>query len=225
MMWNLGGDSMKNLDLILNTLNSAYPDALCTLEYSEPWQLLLSTILSAQCTDARVNIVAKELYGRFPTIEAIAGASIEALETILRPCGFYHNKALHLKGCCVSLLTDFHSVVPDSMKALLTLPGVGRKTANLILGEVYGKPTVITDTHCIRLSNRLGFTKSKEPEQVEKDLLRKIPAPLRVSTCHCMVAHGRAICKAQRPLCDSCMLIQLCPSAPKETKTMNKREE
>lgn len=201
---------------VINELQKLYPDAECSLKYEHAYQLLFSTRLAAQCTDARVNIVAKELYTKFPTLEAFANCDIKELEAVVHPCGLYRTKARDLKACAKVLLERFDGVVPDNMDDLLTLPGIGRKTASLILGDVYRKPAVVTDTHCIRLSNRIGFANSKVPFQVEKALAKIIPPAEQALLCHRFVYHGRAVCTARSPKCSECTLAPYCKSAVKE---------
>ena len=200
---------------VIGILKALYPEADCTLDYDSPWRLLFNTRLSAQCTDARVNLVAGPLYEALPDLEAFASAPIELLEELIRPCGFYHTKAANLKSCAKILLEKHNGVVPDTLEALLELPGIGRKTASLILGEVYGKPALVTDTHCIRLSNRLGFAASKEPYTVELALEKIIPAPERLAFCHRLVHHGRTVCAARKPRCGECALAEYCPAGGK----------
>lgn len=195
---------------IIEGLRSLYPDAQCSLRYKEAYQLLFSTRLAAQCTDARVNIVAKELYTKFPTLEAFANCSLPDLEEVVHPCGLYRTKARDLKACAEALLTRFDGMVPDNMNDLLTLPGVGRKTANLVLGDVYGKPAVVTDTHCIRLSNRLGIASGKDPKKVEFQLAKIIPPEEQCILCHRFVFHGRAVCTARKPACENCTIAPFC---------------
>lgn len=161
--------------LAVSELEKLYPDAVCTLDYEKPYELLFATRLAAQCTDARVNIVTKTLFKKYPSLEAFAEADLAELEQDVKPCGFYRNKAKSLKEMAGQLINDFGGVVPDTMEDLLSLSGVGRKTANLIMGDVYGKPAMVTDTHCIRITGRLGLTKNKEPGKVEKDLVKLIP--------------------------------------------------
>jgi len=201
------------LHFIIEALKKEYPDAVCSLEYEKPHELLFSTRLSAQCTDARVNIVAKDLYARYQTLEDFAGADLEELERYVRPCGFYHTKAKDIIACAQMLLDKFGGVIPDEIDVLTTLPGVGRKTANLIVGDLYGKPAIVADTHCIRLSNRLGLADSKDPAKVEAQLKAIIPAEESSDWCHRLVLHGRAVCQARKPMCDQCSLRPVCPSA------------
>lgn len=196
---------------LIDTLKHLYPDPACTLEYRHDYELLFNTRLAAQCTDKRVNLSAGPLYRRYPTLEAIAGAELSEMEEMVRPCGFYRHKARDLVLGAQKLINDFGGKVPDSMEALLTIPGVGRKTANLILGELFGKPAVVADTHCIRLSNRLGLCNTKDPAKVEKVLEKLIPPEEQLYFCHRLVAHGRAVCTARAPRCDLCGLRSLCP--------------
>ncbi|MBR5478826.1 MAG: endonuclease III [Clostridia bacterium] len=198
---------------VISELAKLYPDAECSLKYEHAYQLLFSTRLAAQCTDARVNIVAKELYTKFPTLEAFAECDIEDLEAVVHPCGLYRTKARDLKACAKVLIERFDGIVPDTMEELLTLPGIGRKTASLILGDVYGKPAVVTDTHCIRLSNRIGFANSKVPVQVERELTKIIPPEEQALLCHRFVYHGRAVCTARNPKCNECTLATYCKSS------------
>ncbi len=201
---------MEYIDEIIRLLEEEYPAALCSLEYEVDWQLLFSVRLSAQCTDERVNMVTPALFARFPTLEAFAQAKVEEVEEFIHSCGFYHGKARDLIGSARMLLRDHGGVVPDSMEELLKLPGVGRKTANLILGDVYHKPAVVTDTHCIRLSRRMGLTTEKEPVKVERDLRAILPPEKSSDFCHRMVLHGRKYCTARKPDCEACPLTGIC---------------
>lgn len=194
----------------ISELKKIYPEAVCSLNYSKPYELLIATRLSAQCTDARVNIVTKELFKNYPTLQSFADADLEELESYVRPCGFYRTKAKSIKEMAVSIISDFGGEVPDTMEKLTSLSGVGRKTANLILGDVYGKPAIVTDTHCIRITGRLGFTDNTEPRKVEKDLREIIPPEEGSDFCHRLVNFGREICKARNPMCDICTLKNIC---------------
>ena len=206
---------------ICDALDVLYPDALCSLQYEKPYELMIATRLSAQCTDARVNIVTKDLFQQYPTLDAFADADLAELEIAVHPCGFYRAKAKSIKEMCQRVRDVYGGVVPDNMDDLLTLPGIGRKTANLLLGDVYGKPAVVTDTHCIRISGRLGLTKRHAPEQVEDDL-RKILPPDRASRyCHQMVLFGRDTCTARNPKCAACPLKAYCVD-PNFTKIAKK---
>jgi len=196
--------------LAVAELEKLYPAAECTLDYGEPYELLIATRLAAQCTDARVNIVTKELFAKYPTLEAFANADLAELEQDVKPCGFYRTKAKSIIEMSQSLISDFGGVVPDTMEELLSLSGVGRKTANLILGDVYGKPAVVTDTHCIRITGRLGLTKNTEPHKVEDDLRKLLPPDKSNDFCHRVVEFGRDICKARSPKCGECPLNTFC---------------
>lgn len=195
---------------LLDGLARLYPDAGCSLDYREPWQLLFSTRLAAQCTDKRVNVVAEKLYARYPTIQALADADIGELSEIVRPCGLFNTKARDLKAGAQRLTEVYDGRVPDSMEELLTIPGIGRKTANLVLSDVYGKPAVVTDTHCIRLSNRFGLCDTKDPVKVEKRLKELIPPAEQAVYCHRCVYFGREVCTARAPSCGSCALSGYC---------------
>lgn len=192
-------------------LKERYPDAICSLVYEKPYELMIATRLSAQCTDARVNIVTKELFVKFPTLESFADADLAALEEVIRPCGFFKTKAKSIKEAAQRLLTVYGGVIPDTMEELLTLPGIGRKTANLLLGDVYGKPAVVADTHFIRITGRLGLTKNKEPAKVEADLRKLLPPEESSDFCHRVVLFGRDICSARKPRCQDCPMQGFCP--------------
>ena len=195
---------------IVELLEQEYPEALCSLEYEKDYELLFATRLAAQCTDERVNKVTPTLYSRYPSLEALAEAKLEDVEEIIRSCGFFHTKARDIIAASQMLLVDFGGVVPDNMEDLLKLPGVGRKTANIILGDVYHKPAVVTDTHCIRLANRMGLAVGKEPYKVEMQLAELIPPEKQSDFCHRLVLHGRAVCSARKPTCDICVLHDVC---------------
>ncbi|MBR2329414.1 MAG: endonuclease III [Clostridia bacterium] len=202
---------MKDTALkIVELLEQEYPDALCSLEYEKDYELLFATRLAAQCTDERVNKVTPTLYSRYPSLEALAEARVEDVEDIIRSCGFFHTKARDIIAASQMLLVDFGGVVPDNMDDLLKLPGVGRKTANIILGDIYHKPAVVTDTHCIRLANRMGLAVGKEPYKVEMQLAELIPPEKQSDFCHRLVLHGRAVCSARKPTCDICVLHDVC---------------
>ncbi len=191
-------------------LEKLYPDAECTLDYDEPYQLMFAARLAAQCTDARVNVVTKTLFVKYPTLQSFADADLEELEQDVKPCGFYHTKAKSIKEMANQLINDFGGNVPDTMEKLLTLSGIGRKTANLMLGDVFGKPAVVTDTHCIRITGRLGLTKNKEPAKVEKDLLKILNPETSSDFCHRIVEFGRDICRARSPKCTQCPMNSFC---------------
>lgn len=205
---------MKNpveVNAIIAELERLYPDALCSLEYKKDYELLFAVRLSAQCTDARVNQVTPALFARFPTLESFAQADEEEVGQYVHSCGFWRAKAHDLVASAQMLLRDFGGKVPDNMEDLLRLPGVGRKTANLILGDIYGKEGYVCDTHCIRITGRLGITDgSKDPLKVEKQLRCAIPPEEANNFCHRMVLHGRALCMARSPLCSKCPLQTLC---------------
>lgn len=196
---------------IIEIFHDTYSDADCTLEYDNPLQLLISTQLAAQCTDARVNIVAKDLYQKYQDVYAFAHADELELQNDIKSTGFFRNKAKNIIGCCQMLISDFGGEVPNKMEELLKLPGVGRKTANLVLGDYFGIPGVVVDTHATRLSNRLGLTKNKDPYKIEQDLMKIIPKENWSSFCHQLVYHGRRYCMARKPNCDECPISHLCP--------------
>jgi endonuclease-3 len=180
------------------------------LDFSAPHELLIATRLSAQCTDKRVNIVTSELFAKYRSVEEFAAADISDIERIIKPCGLFRTKAASLKGICGEILENHGGAVPNSMESLLELPGVGRKTANLIMGELYGKPAIVADTHVIRLSNRLGLCREKDAYKVETALIKAIPREESLSFCHRLVFHGRNVCKARKPDCGKCKLSELC---------------
>ena len=203
--------TQAQISAIIEELKQLYPDALCSLEYQKDYELLFSVRLAAQCTDARVNLVTPALFERFPTLEAFAAATPDEVGEYVRSCGFWRAKAKDIVGSAQMLLRDFGGKVPDNMDDLLRLPGVGRKTANLILGDVYGKEGYVCDTHCIRITGRLGITDgSKDPLKVEQQLRKTIPPEESSDFCHRMVLHGRALCMARRPKCEECPLKTLC---------------
>lgn len=197
---------------IVARLKVAYPDVDCTLEYDQAWKLLVSVRLAAQCTDARVNVVTKELYGKYPTQEALAEATAEEIEAIIRPCGLGNSKARDISACMKVLQEKYDGRVPADFEALLKLPGVGRKSANLIMGDVFGEPAIVTDTHCIRLCNRIGLVDNiKEPKKVEMALWKIVPPKEGSDFCHRLVYHGREVCTARTaPYCDRCCLKDIC---------------
>ena len=202
---------------IIETLKGLYPDALCSLQYEKDYELLFSVRLSAQCTDARVNQVTPALFARFPTLESFAQAEPEEVEPYIRSCGFFHVKARDLVGCARQLIERFDGKVPGTMEELTSLPGVGRKTANLILGDVYHQPAYVCDTHCIRITGRLGLTDgSKDPLQVERQLRAILPPEESSDFCHRMVLFGRDVCTARSPKCENCPLRADCAAAKAE---------
>lgn len=197
---------------IIERLKQEYPESGCSLEYDEAWKLLVSVRLAAQCTDARVNVVVQKLYEKFPDVNALAEASVDDIEKIVHPCGLGRSKARDISACMKQLRDQYGGKVPEDFEKLLELPGVGRKSANLVMGDVFGKPAIVTDTHCIRLTNRMGLVDGiKEPEKVEKELWKIIPPEEGNSFCHRLVDHGRAICTARtKPYCDRCCLNDIC---------------
>jgi endonuclease-3 len=201
---------------ILETLAGLYPEAHCSLDFETPLDLLIATQLAAQCTDARVNIVTKDLFKKYRTAEDYAAASLEELEQDIKSTGFFRNKARNIKECCIRLITVYGGKVPDTMEDLLTLPGVGRKTANVVLSTIFNKPGVIVDTHCTRLSRRLGLTKSENPEIIERDLMKLIPEDQWANFSHYLVFHGREVCQARKPRCGSCSILPYCDFARKK---------
>ncbi len=207
-------DNVKKAARAVEILKEVYPDAACALEWGgkDGWKLLIMGRLSAQCTDARVNIVCRELFREFPTLESIADAPIEELERIVRPCGLYRMKAKEIKAACRMLIDEFDGTVPDSMDELLRLPGVGRKIANLLLGDLYKKPAVVADTHCIRICGRLGFypEELKDPVKVEKIMSEYLAPEEQSDFCHRIVQFGRDVCIARSPKCADCPLGEIC---------------
>ena len=201
-------------DCIVKALEIEYPDADCSLDSQDALQLLIATRLSAQCTDARVNVVTKVLFSHYHKAEDYAVAQQEDIEEIIHSCGLFHTKARNIIAMCQKILADYNGQVPNTLEKLLTLPGVGRKTANLIMGDIYHQPAIVTDTHCIRISNRLGLVHVKDPKKVEF-ALKELIAPAKSATfCHALVLHGRAVCKARAPECAQCCLASFCDSFP-----------
>jgi endonuclease-3 len=199
---------------VLTRLKRLYPDATCSLDYETPVQLLVATILSAQCTDERVNKVTPTLFARFPTAEALATAAPEELETLVKSTGFYRNKAKNIRAACQKIMAEFDGQVPQRMEELISLPGVARKTANVVMAHAFGINAGVTvDTHVKRLSNRLGFTRHDNPVKIERDLMKLLPQPDWENWSIRLIYHGRAVCMARNPACDRCELADLCPSA------------
>ncbi|MDE6312165.1 MAG: endonuclease III [Lachnospiraceae bacterium] len=206
---------MRKKDLaleIIERLKKEYPDAGCTLDYDQAWKLLVSVRLAAQCTDARVNVVVEGLFEKYPSVQSLAEADAADIEAIVKPCGLGHSKARDISACMKQLQEQYGGKVPDDFEALLGLPGVGRKSANLIMGDVFGKPAIVTDTHCIRLVNRMGLVDNvKEPKKVEMALWKIIPGVEGSDFCHRLVYHGRDICTARtKPHCEKCCLEDIC---------------
>lgn len=203
---------------VISRLKKEYPEAKCTLAYDKAWQLLVSVRLAAQCTDARVDMITPILYEKYPSVKALAEAPVEEIEKIVRPCGLGNSKARDISACMKVINEKYGGNVPDNMKELLALPGVGRKSANLIMGDVFGEPAIVTDTHCIRLSNLIGLVDDiKEPGKVEKELWKIIPPEEGNDLCHRFVLHGRAVCIARRPECDRCCLKDICKTGKRQS--------
>ncbi len=209
----------KNVLITAGLLEKHYPDAECSLEYDgDPWKLLVMSRLSAQCTDARVNVTSKPLFEKFPDVYSMAKADVEEIEKIIFPCGLYKTKARDISKMCNQLIENFDGRVPDTMEDLLSLSGVGRKIANLMLGDIFGKGGIVADTHCIRISNRLGFVKSENQTIIERELSKLVPKEMQTDFCHRIVHFGRDICTARNPDCKRCFLADICPYA----KQLNK---
>lgn len=198
---------------VIERLKKEYPDTGCSLDYDDAWKLLVSVRLAAQCTDARVNQVVKGLFEKYPDVDTLAEAPVEEIEKIVRPCGLGNSKARDISACMKMLKEEYGGKVPDQFEELLKLPGVGRKSANLIMGDVFGKPAIVADTHCIRLTNRMGLVdQMKDPKKVEMELWKIIPPEEGSGFCHRLVWHGREICTARtRPYCDKCCIKDICP--------------
>lgn len=204
-------EKQQRAEKIIEIFEKEYGDADCTLDYKTPLQLLIATQLAAQCTDARVNLVTPALFERFKTVQDFAGADEAELSEYIRSTGFFRNKTKNIIACCQKLIADFGGEVPKTMDQLLSLPGVGRKTANLVLGDIFGVPGIVVDTHAGRLSRRMGFTQNTDPFKVEKDLLKIIPRDKQTQFCHQLVFHGRKYCDARKPDCDNCPAREICP--------------
>lgn len=215
----------KEAAAIVAALENEYPLAECFLDSENAWQLLVAVRLSAQCTDLRVNATTPALFAKFPSISALADADPKDIEEIVRPCGLGRSKARDINLCMKMLRDEFDCVVPDNMEDLLKLPGVGRKSANLILGDVFGKPAIVADTHCIRLSNRLGFINSTDMYKVEMELKRVVAPEKQNDFCHRLVEHGRAVCTARKAMCEKCVLAEYCAYKKKEDKKALKAAE
>ncbi len=197
---------------IIAALKEAYPDPKCALTYQKDYELMIAVRLSAQCTDERVNQITPALFQQYPTLESFAAADISQVEQMVHSCGFYHHKARDIVLACQMLLQSYGGKVPDTMEELLKLPGVGRKTANLLLGDIYHKPAVVCDTHCIRITNKLGLAQGKDPAKVEQQLWKILPPEESSDFCHRLVLHGRAVCTARSPQCQNCTLAPFCKS-------------
>lgn len=197
----------------VESLEALYPDAICSLDYTDAFQLLIATRLSAQCTDARVNMVTPALFAKYPDAAAMSKAAVEDVENLIKTCGLYKTKAKDLVGIAKMIMSDFDGKVPDTIEQLTRLPGVGRKTANLVCGDVYGKPAVVTDTHFIRLCNRLGFVETTDPLKVENAMRKLLPPEKSNDFCHRTVLFGRDICTARKTYCERCPMSEFCPSS------------
>lgn len=200
----------ERAEAFFEILSELYPDAACSLEYETPLQLLIATELSAQCTDARVNIVTRDLFKKYPDALSFARADLSELENDIRSTGFYRNKAKNIISCCKKILSDFGGEIPDNMEDMLSLAGVGRKTANLVLGDIFGKGGMVIDTHAKRLLKRVGLTKETDPVRVERDTENLLPRDKHSDFCHRLVLHGRAYCTARNPRCESCPVSPIC---------------
>jgi endonuclease-3 len=206
----------ERVQAILKALDEAYPEAVCALTHRSPWELLVATILSAQCTDVRVNMVTPELFKRFPTPAALAKATLPQLEALIRTTGFFRNKAKSIQGAARKIVAEFGGQVPQTLAELITIPGAARKTANVVLGVAYGKAEgVVVDTHVFRIAHRLGLAKGETPQKVEQELMRILPESRWIGFSHQIIHHGRAVCEARKPKCDRCNLEQLCTAKDK----------
>ena len=203
-------DNKVKAEKAVELLEKEYPDAVCSLVYTEPLQLLIATRLAAQCTDKRVNIVTPALFRRFPDAEAFAKAEISEVEDLIKTCGLYKTKARDIVMMCKMLCDEYNGVVPDTLEELIKLPGIGRKNANLVVGDIFGKPAIVVDTHCIRITGRLGFHQTKDAVKIEKLLREVLPADRSNDFCHRLVLHGRAVCDARKPKCESCVMKDIC---------------
>lgn len=211
----------------VDALKKEYPDAVCSLVYTQPLQLLIATRLAAQCTDARVNMVTPKLFDTYKTVDDFAQANVEDVQQLIKSCGLYKTKARDIVAMCTALRDRFGGNVPDTVEQLVTLPGVGRKTANLVVGDIFKKPAVVVDTHCIRITSRLGFHSIKDAAKIEKILRELLPPEESNDFCHRIVLHGRAVCTARSPQCSICCMQSICPSAFKaenKTNTKNKNK-
>ena len=200
----------KDIDKIIYILKNLYPDAKCSLVYNSPLELLIAGRLSSQCTDNRVNIVTKTLFNKYKTLEDFADANLEDIKQIIKPCGLFNKKAENIINLSKTIIKDFNNQIPDNIDELIKLPGIGRKTANLVVGEIFKKPAIICDTHCIRITNLLGLSFSKDPVKVEKELRLVLPEKESCLFCHMIVYHGRKICKARKPDCPECHIKNYC---------------
>lgn len=203
----------KRALLAVDALKKEYPDAICSLVYTDPLQLLIATRLAAQCTDARVNIVTPQLFATYKNVDEFANAKVEDVEGLIKSCGLYKTKAKDIVAMCIALRDNFNGIVPDTIEQLITLPGIGRKTANLVVGDIFHKPAVVVDTHCIRITGKLGFHNIKDAAKIEKILRDILPPEESNDFCHRLVLHGRAVCNARSPKCDICCMNSFCKFA------------
>lgn len=211
----------KDTVIIVDRLKAEYPVSECSLSYDDAWQLMVAVRLSAQCTDKRVNVVTQELFAQYPSVSALAAASPEQIEAVVKPCGLGKSKARDIYAAMNMLQERFNSRVPRDMDELLSIPGVGRKSANLIRGDIFKEPAVVADTHCIRIANRIGFVNSTDPVQVEKALVKVLPSDESSDFCHRCVMHGRAVCTARKAMCDKCVLADICKMGVKTSIAEN----
>ncbi len=208
----------KRALLAVDALKKEYPDAICSLVYTDPLQLLIATRLAAQCTDARVNIVTPQLFATYKNVDEFANAKVEDVEELIKSCGLYKTKAKDIVAMCIALRDNFNGIVPDTIEQLITLPGIGRKTANLVVGDIFHKPAVVVDTHCIRITGKLGFHNIKDAAKIEKILRDILPPEESNDFCHRLVLHGRAVCNARSPKCDICCMNSFCKFALENKK-------
>ena len=214
--------SKKYVGSIIAALEKQYPDALCSLTYNKPHELMIAGRLSAQCTDARVNLVTPALFEKYRSIDDFAEADLTELQEIIKPCGLYKTKAQSIKNMCIRLRDVYGGVIPDTIEELTTLPGIGRKTANLVMGDVHGKPAYVTDTHCIRITQRLGLHNLKDQKKIEFALRDLLPPEESNDFCHRLVLHGRAVCTARSPKCEKCCMKEFCKSSASTRKSSGK---
>lgn len=215
-------NNKEYIEKLNDILENEYPDAKCSLVTETPLQLLIATQLSAQCKDERVNMVTKDLFAKYETAEDFANADISDIESIIKSLGLYRNKAKNIVVCCKKIVNEFDGKVPSTMQELLKLDGTGRKTANLVLGDAFGIPGIVVDTHMIRLSNRMGLTKNTDPVKIEYELKKKIPSEIQTAFCHRIVLHGRKYCTASKPNCEACPLNTICPKISFSNKKSSK---
>ena len=208
----------KRASFVIEALEKYYPETGCSLNYSTPLEMLIATQMSAQCTDANVNKVTEKLFKKYTCAEDFANANLEVLQNDIRSIGLYRNKSKNIIACCRMIIDQYNGEVPSTMEELLTLPGTGRKTANLVLGEIFGQPAVVVDTHCIRLTNRIGLVSTENPEKIEMELKKLIPPDKQLDTCHRFVWYGREVCNARSPKCELCVIRDICKYGSKKLK-------